>query len=173
MTSAKLTPAARTRMRIWPGPGTGSGPSRTSSTSGGPVRVIQTDRMRRRAGSSSQRRALSTRENGLLARVARAVRSCFSPRMNLARAFEALAAAYPDRECVVTPTRRVTYGRIADRARRLASVLAAHGLGCRRERGTLANHESGQDHVGLYLLNSPEYLEAMIGCYRARVAPFN
>src|SRR2546426_2286911 len=93
--------------------------------------------------------------------------------MNLARAFEALAAAYPDRECVVTPTRRVTYGRIADRARRLASVLAAHGLGCRRERGTLANHESGQDHVGLYLLNSPEYLEAMIGCYRARVAPFN
>ena len=93
--------------------------------------------------------------------------------MNLARAFEALAAAYPDRECVVTPSRRVTYARVADRARRLASVLTAHGLGCRRERGSLANHESGQDHVGLYLLNSPEYVEGMIGCYRARVAPFN
>src|SRR5882724_12294130 len=145
MTSAKLTPAARTRTRTCPGPGTGSGPSRTSSTSGGPVRVIQTDRMRRpRAGSSPRRRAVSTDEDVLLLQVARAACSCFSPRMNLARAFEALAAAYPDRECVVTPTRRVTYGRIADRARRLASVLQAHGLGCHRERPSLANHESGQ-----------------------------
>src|SRR5439155_1684168 len=56
---------------------------------------------------------------------------------------------------------------------RLASVLHAHGLGCRIERTALENHESGQDHVGLCLLNSPEYLEAMLGAYRARVAPFN
>jgi 3-oxocholest-4-en-26-oate---CoA ligase len=93
--------------------------------------------------------------------------------MNLARIHEALAAAYPTRECIVTPTRRLTYAETADRARRLASALHAHGLGCHRERAVLANHESGQDHVGLYLLNSPEYLEAMLGCYRARVAPFN
>src|SRR5437667_323437 len=93
--------------------------------------------------------------------------------MNLALIFEALAAAYPDRESVVTPTRRLTYGRLAERARRLASVLHAHGLGCRIERTALENHESGQDHVGLCLLNSPEYLEAMLGAYRARVAPFN
>jgi len=57
--------------------------------------------------------------------------------------------------------------------RRLASVLHAHGLGCRRERAELANHESGQDHVGFYLLNCPEYIEGMLGCYRARSAPFN
>jgi len=93
--------------------------------------------------------------------------------MNLALNFEALAAAYPERECVVTPTRRSTYGELAERARRLAGVLHAHGLGCHRERAALANHESGQDHVGLYLLNSPEFVEAMLGCYRARVAPFN
>jgi fatty-acyl-CoA synthase len=93
--------------------------------------------------------------------------------MNLARNMEGLAAAYPDRECIVARDRRVTYGQVADRARRLASVLAAHGLGCHRERDALASHESGQDHVGLYLLNSPEYIEAMLGCYRARVAPFN
>ncbi|HYR95857.1 MAG TPA: AMP-binding protein, partial [Candidatus Binatus sp.] len=93
--------------------------------------------------------------------------------MNLALVLEALAAAHPDRECIVTPTQRLTYARVAERARRLASVLHAHGLGCRRERAALANHESGQDHVGLYLLNSPEYLEGMLGCYRARVAPFN
>ena len=93
--------------------------------------------------------------------------------MNLSLILEALAAAYPERECIVTPTRRLTYAQVAERARRLASVFHAHGFGCRRERATLANHESGQDHVGLYLLNSPEYLEGMFGGYRARVAPFN
>jgi acyl-CoA synthetase (AMP-forming)/AMP-acid ligase II len=93
--------------------------------------------------------------------------------MNLAQLMETFAAAFPDREAIVTPTTRRSYRALTERARRLASVLAAHGLGCRRERSALANHESGQDHVGLYLLNSPEYLEAMLGCYRARVAPFN
>jgi acyl-CoA synthetase (AMP-forming)/AMP-acid ligase II len=93
--------------------------------------------------------------------------------MNLARNFGALAAAYPDRECVVTPARRVTYGELGERARRLASFLHAQGLGCRRERATLGNHESGQDHLGIYMLNTPEYLESMIGAFRARVAPFN
>ena len=86
--------------------------------------------------------------------------------MNHALIVEALAAAYPDRECIVTPTRRLTYAQIADHMRRLASVLHAHGLGCRRERAELANHESGQDHVGLYLLNCPEYIEGMLGCYQ-------
>jgi acyl-CoA synthetase (AMP-forming)/AMP-acid ligase II len=93
--------------------------------------------------------------------------------MNLARNLEAIAAAHPDRECIVGATRRATYGQVADRARRFASVLHAHGLGCRRERDALAGHESGQDHLGIYLLNCPEYLEAMLGAYRARVAPFN
>jgi fatty-acyl-CoA synthase len=96
-----------------------------------------------------------------------------SPPMNLATIHEAMAAAYPDRECIVTPTRRMTYAQVAERCRRLANVLATHGLGCRTERHLLANHESGQDHVGLYMLNCPEYLEAMLGGYRARVAPFN
>src|SRR5213076_1496494 len=45
---------------------------------------------------------------------------CFSPRMNHALILEALAAAYPDRECIVTPTRRLTYARVADHMRRLA-----------------------------------------------------
>ena len=94
--------------------------------------------------------------------------------MNLALATEALAAAYPDREAIVTPTRRLSYGALAERARRLASVLAAHGLGVpARARRRSQNHESGQDHVGLYMLNCPEYVEAMLGCFRARVAPFN
>ncbi len=93
--------------------------------------------------------------------------------MNLALIHEAIATAYPDRECVVTSSRRLSYAQMADRMRRLANVLHAHGLGCRRERADLASHESGQDHVGIYMLNGPEYVEAMLGSYRARVAPFN
>ncbi len=47
------------------------------------------------------------------------------------------------------------------------------GLGTHAERDGLAGHESGQDHLGIYLRNGNEYLESMIGSYRARVAPFN
>ena len=40
-----------------------------------------------------------------------------------------------------------------------------------RERAELAGWESGQDHVALALYNGNEYLEGMLGSYRARVAP--
>jgi acyl-CoA synthetase (AMP-forming)/AMP-acid ligase II len=93
--------------------------------------------------------------------------------MNLGLAQQAIAARNPDRECIVTPTRRLTYAQVAERARRLANVLHSNGLGCHRERADLANHESGQDHVGIYMLNAPEYIESMLGAYLARVAPFN
>src|SRR6185436_2408333 len=82
-------------------------------------------------------------------------------RMNLALIHEAIAGAFPERECVITPTRRLTYAQVCERMRRLANVLHAHALGCRRERADLANHESGQDHLGIYMLNCPEYLETM------------
>src|SRR5206468_5067773 len=49
----------------------------------------------------------------------------------------------------------------------------AAGLGCHRERTELEGWESGQDHVALYLYNCPEYLEGMIGAYKARTVPFN
>jgi acyl-CoA synthetase (AMP-forming)/AMP-acid ligase II len=96
-----------------------------------------------------------------------------SAAMNLGLAQQAIAARNPDRECIVTPTRRVTYAQLAERARRLANVLHGHGLGCHRERAELENHESGQDHVGIYMLNCPEYIESMLGAYLGRVAPFN
>jgi acyl-CoA synthetase (AMP-forming)/AMP-acid ligase II len=93
--------------------------------------------------------------------------------MNLGLAHQAIAARNPDRECIVTPTRRLTYAQVAERARRLANVLHANGLGAHRERAGLQNHESGQDHLGIYMLNAPEYIESMLGSYLARVAPFN
>ena len=92
---------------------------------------------------------------------------------NLAEISEAIAAAIPDRECIVFRDRRITWQQFTDRTRRLANVLIAHGLGCHQERATLQNFESGQDHLGLYLYNGNEYLEGMVGAYKARVAPFN
>jgi len=92
---------------------------------------------------------------------------------NLASIHESLAEVIPDRECIVFRDRRLTWGDVTDRTRRLGAVLRAHGLGCHRERAGLANWESGQDHVALYLYNGNEYLEGMLGAYKARCAPFN
>jgi acyl-CoA synthetase (AMP-forming)/AMP-acid ligase II len=92
---------------------------------------------------------------------------------NLASLHEAIAGAIPDRECLVFGERRLSWAAVTDRTRRLAAVLAGAGLGCRVPRARLANHESGQDHVALYLYNGNEYLEGMLGAMKARCAPFN
>ena len=92
---------------------------------------------------------------------------------NLAAVHEAIAEVVPDQECLVFRDRRFSWTEITDRTRRLADVLRQHGLGCRRERARLQNWESGQDHVGLYLYNGNEYLEGMLGAYKARAVPFN
>ena len=92
---------------------------------------------------------------------------------NLAEVHEAVSAAVPDRECIVWRDRRLTYGDVTDRTRRLANALRARGLGAHAERAALAGHESGQDHLAIYLYNGNEYLEAMLGAFKARVAPFN
>jgi 3-oxocholest-4-en-26-oate---CoA ligase len=94
-------------------------------------------------------------------------------RFNLGRVHEAVSATVPTRECIVWGDRRLTYAGVTERTRRLASFLHRHGLGLHSERRGLAGHESGQDHLGLYLYNGNEYLEGMIGAYKARVAPFN
>jgi acyl-CoA synthetase (AMP-forming)/AMP-acid ligase II len=92
---------------------------------------------------------------------------------DLATVFDTLAGAVPERECIVWKERRLTYGQVAERSRRLAAYLEGRRLGLRTERAGLAGHVSGQDHVALALYNGNEYLEAMLGGYRARVAPFN
>jgi fatty-acyl-CoA synthase len=92
---------------------------------------------------------------------------------NLAVLHEAIADAIPERECLVFRDRRFTWREVRDRTRRLEALLREHGLGCRRERLTLRNWESGQDHVALYLYNGNEYLEGMLGAFKARCAPFN
>ncbi len=92
---------------------------------------------------------------------------------NLGLVFETVAATIPEREAIVWGERRFSYAELRDRSRRLAMFLHQHGLGAQRGREGLAGHESAQDHLGLYLHNSNEYVEGMIGSYLARVAPFN
>ena len=92
---------------------------------------------------------------------------------NLAEVHEAVAAANPDRPAIVWGERSWTYAELTERTRRFANALADRGYGARHERPSLAGHESGQDHVALYLHNGNEYLEAMIGAFKARCAPFN
>jgi fatty-acyl-CoA synthase len=91
----------------------------------------------------------------------------------LAAVHDAVAGAAPDRAMVVWTTTRRTYGSAVDRTRGLAAFLGAHGLGIRRERAELERWECGQDTVAVLLYNRPEYLETMLGCYRARAVPFN
>jgi len=91
----------------------------------------------------------------------------------LAEINEALAGAFPDRECLVFRDRRYTWSEFNRRTRQLANYLIGRGLGCHQERARLQNFESGQDHLGIYLYNGNEYLEAMVGAFKARVAPFN
>ena len=92
---------------------------------------------------------------------------------NLATVNEAIAAAVPEREAIVFRERRFTYRELTERTRRFANHLAAQGLGLHTERGALEDWQSGQDHLGIYLYNGNEYLEAMLGAYKARVVPFN
>lgn len=92
---------------------------------------------------------------------------------NLAQVFGAVAAANPDRDCIVFGERRFSFAQIDERARRLAQALHRWGLGAHRERSELAPHESGQSSLALYMANCNEFLEGMLGAYDARVAPFN
>jgi len=92
---------------------------------------------------------------------------------DLSTIFGTVAQTIPDKQVLVWRDRRLTYAAADARIDGVAHYLNSRGLGCHTERDQLANHESGQDHVGLYLRNGNEYLEAMVAGYRARVAPFN
>ena len=93
--------------------------------------------------------------------------------VSIAAAQEAVAAAVPDRDCFVWRGRTWSWQAFTERTRRFASVLVAEGLGVRRDPASCANWESPHDHVALYLHNGNEYVEAMIGAFKARCAPVN
>jgi 3-oxocholest-4-en-26-oate---CoA ligase len=92
---------------------------------------------------------------------------------NLALAQEAVSAVVPDREYLIWRERRITYGQLTERSRRLACYLHERGLGVHAERDQLAGHESGQDHIALYMRNCNEFIEAMLGAFKSRTVPVN
>lgn len=94
-------------------------------------------------------------------------------RYNHAELFAGIAAAIPERDCIVFRDRRLTYRDVARRVNSLANILLSQGITIHRSRDHLQPWESGQDHVALYLHNGNEYLEAMLGAAAARAASLN
>jgi 3-oxocholest-4-en-26-oate---CoA ligase len=93
--------------------------------------------------------------------------------LNTGPIVEALGDLVPDREAIVWEDRRITYGSLADRARRLARVLQRAGLGARPGGMPVLPWEAGQDIALLFMTNCTEYLEASVAGYLGRVAPAN
>ncbi|MFC8530025.1 AMP-binding protein [Nocardia sp. NPDC057227] len=85
---------------------------------------------------------------------------------------DAVASAVPERTMTVCGERRSTFAESAERTRRLANFLADRGLGLHTERAELERWECGQDRVAL-LMRNDLYLDAMIGCLKARTVPVN
>ncbi|MFO7591064.1 MAG: AMP-binding protein [Acidimicrobiia bacterium] len=78
----------------------------------------------------------------------------------LADIWEGVADAIPDEVALVHGDRQLTFRDFDDRAARLASALAAAGLG-------------PHSKVGLFLYNSPEYAEAHFAGFKMRAVPVN
>jgi 3-oxocholest-4-en-26-oate---CoA ligase len=93
--------------------------------------------------------------------------------LSIPEALDAVTGAVPDREMLVWTSVRRTYAEVQERTRRLAAFFGAAGLGVQRERAELARWECGQHRIAVLLSNCPEYVETMIGAFRARVVPFN
>lgn len=79
---------------------------------------------------------------------------------NLADMFEAAVDAFGDREYLVAGDKRRTYAQMEERANRLAHYLDAHGVG-------------PGDHVGIYALNSVEWVEAAWAVFKLRAVWIN
>ena len=79
---------------------------------------------------------------------------------NIADLFECVADAIPNKPALVSGTQRLTFAELDARANRLANALT--------ERGVRAG-----DHVGLYLYNGAEFLEAMLAAFKIRAVPIN
>jgi acyl-CoA synthetase (AMP-forming)/AMP-acid ligase II len=79
---------------------------------------------------------------------------------NLADLVESVSDAVPDREAVICGDRRLTYAQLDERANRLAHILLDNGI-------------KPEDHIGLYLYNGTEYLEATLAAFKIRARAIN
>jgi len=79
---------------------------------------------------------------------------------NIADLFESLVDAVGERTALVSGQRRLTFRALEERANRLAHALAARGI-------------KAGDHIGIYLFNCGEFLEAMLAAFKLRAVPIN
>jgi acyl-CoA synthetase (AMP-forming)/AMP-acid ligase II len=79
---------------------------------------------------------------------------------NIADLFESVVDAIPARPALVSGGHRLTFAELDARANRLANALTAQGV-------------RAGDHVGLYLYNGSEFLEAMLAAFKIRAVPIN
>jgi acyl-CoA synthetase (AMP-forming)/AMP-acid ligase II len=79
---------------------------------------------------------------------------------NLGDLFEQAADTWPEREYLVANGQRRTYAEMEARANRMAHHLAAHGVGA-------------GDHVGIYGLNSVEWVETLWAVFKLRATWVN
>jgi acyl-CoA synthetase (AMP-forming)/AMP-acid ligase II len=92
---------------------------------------------------------------------------------SLATVHDVVSSAIPERDMIVWGDDRRTFGEIAERSRSFAGLLRSRQLGAFRDRSDLARWECGQDRVALLMHNRPEHVEAILGCWKARVVPCN
>jgi len=92
---------------------------------------------------------------------------------SLPAVLDIVSETVPEREMLVRKGVRRSFAEVDLRTKRLASFLVSRGVGLQRERDQLERWECGQSPVALILNNCPEYIESMVGCYRARAVPFN
>lgn len=74
--------------------------------------------------------------------------------------WEAIAGSIPDEPAIIQGDRLVTWSAYEQRSARFAAALDAAGIG----------HDA---KVGMFLYNSPEYLETQFGSFKARATPVN
>src|SRR4051794_38177458 len=78
----------------------------------------------------------------------------------LADVFEVIAEACPERLALIAGDRRLTYAELDARANRIGHALRDRGLGVGA-------------HVAILARNRVEWVETMLGCYKARLVPIN
>ena len=80
--------------------------------------------------------------------------------LNLADLFEVVADTVPERDALVAGSARLSYRQLDERANQVAHVLQSRGI-------------APGAHVGILAHNCVEWVESMVGCYKARAVPVN
>ena len=93
--------------------------------------------------------------------------------MSLVDIQEFVSGLVPDRDALRWRGRTTTHQQLTNRTRRIANAFLQRGLGTVVPRVELEPWQGGQDFVGLYMRNRPEYIELVLGALKARCVPYN